>query len=565
MVATVALLVSERLPPAATMLGAVTILLAARVIDAGHALSGFSNPAPFTVAALMVLAGAADVTGALDPLTERAMRGRLARVLVPTAGASAFLNNTPIVAMIAPRVAAFARRAGRPASRYLMPVSFAAILGGIVTLIGTSTTVVVSGLLEAAGDDPLTFFEITPLGLPIAAAGLVLLATTASRLLPARRSPTDALDADAREFTVEMVVADTLAGRSVAEAGLRNLDGVFLVEVERDGHTMSPVGPDEVLAADDRLTFAGNVGRVLDLERIPGLRPVAERHFSPAQGRFFEAVVSPGGALAGRTLKEIGFRGRYGAAVVAIHRAGERVGTKLGSVPLRPGDVLLLLAQEGFRRRPHEDFLLVAPIGDRTPLRPAKAWVVFVVGAAFVASAATGVLGLLEASLLAAVALVVAGVLTPDEARVSVDLDVIVLIGASFGVGEAIGASGLASTVADGITGTLGSFGDLGLLVGVLVATAIVTELVTNNAAAVLMFPVATATASAAGLNPRPFAIAVALAASASFLTPVGYQTNTMVYGMGGYRFGDFARLGAPLTLLVIAGGTVLIPLIWPL
>jgi di/tricarboxylate transporter len=360
------------------------------------------------------------------------------------------------------------------------------------------------------------------------------------------------------------------AGKSVSEAGLRNLQGVYLVEIERDGRTIAPVGPDEVLVEGDRLTFAGNVDRVLDLQAVPGLVSAEEPHFdvvgSTLRRRLFEAVVASASALDGSTLKDIGFRSRYGAAVLAVHRAGERVPGKLGEVRVRAGDVLLLLADAGARRRLLADpsFLVVAPLAGEGPPRREKAPLVAIVVLAMLVVAATGLLDILVAALVAGFALVGLRVLTPAEARAAVDLNIIVLIAASFGIGNAIESSGLASQIADLVVGPLGEYGDVGLLIGILVSTTLLTELITNNAAAVLMFPIALATAAEAGLDPRGFAIAIAVAASSSFLTPIGYQTNTMVYGMGGYRFADFARVGAPLTVLVLIVATALIPVFWP-
>ncbi len=576
--ATVVVLARERLSPPFAVLGAVVILLVAGVIDAGQAFAGFSNPAPITVAALYVLAAATEVTGALEGIVERLAghgrggRRRLARLTLPTAAASAFLNNTTIVAMIAPRIAVWSRRSGEPASRYLMPLSFAAVLGGLMTLMGSSTNIVVSGLLIETGQPPLGFFEIGRVGLPAAVAGLAVIVLLAPRLVPPRRTPGEQI-AGAREFTVEMVVdpGSPLIGKAVADAGLRNLEGVFLVQIERNGRVIAPVGPEELLSEGDRLTFAGNVGRVLDLQGLPGLASAEEPHFTiGGEGsgpQLFEAVVAPGSALAGATLKEIGFRGRYGAAVIAIHRAGSRIPAKLGQVTLHPGDVLLVLADTGFRGRWHDqhDFLVVSPVDGRIPPQRSKAPIVGLVGAGLVTSVTLGAIDILQASLLAAIALVATRVLTPRQARESVDLNVIVLIAASFGLGAAMLQSGLAATTGRLLVDGFGRYGDLGILLGVLLATTVLTELVTNNAAAILMFPIAMATASGAGLAPRPFAIAVALGASASFLTPIGYQTNTMVYGMGGYRFTDFTRAGSPLTLIMLAVGLLVIPLAWPL
>jgi di/tricarboxylate transporter len=454
-----------------------------------------------------------------------------------------------------------------------MPVSFASILGGVITAIGTSTNLVVSGLMTASDQRPLGLFEIGQVGLPVAVAGLIVMVLLAPRVLAPRRAPGERMGDDARQFTVEMTLSNgsPLAGQTVADAGLRNLEGVFLVEVERSGYRIAPVSPDEVLVTGDRLTFAGNVSRVLDLQRLPGLTSAEEPHFSFAgsamRRRMFEAVVGQDSTLAGSSLKEIGFRSRYGGAVLAIHRAGERIDAKLGEVRLHPGDVLLVLSDSDFRRRWNDgrDFLVIAPLDGETPPRRDKALIVGIVVAALLAVVGTGMLDILKAALVAAFALVAFRVLSPSEARGAVDLNVIIVIAGSFGLGEAVSRSGLAQQLADTIIEPMGSLGDIGLLIGVLLATVLLTELITNNAAAVLVFPIAMAVASQSGLDPRPFAMAIALAASASFLTPIGYQTNTMVYGMGGYRFSDFARLGLPLTLIALAVGVIVIPIFWPL
>jgi di/tricarboxylate transporter len=579
-VVTVFLLAREHLSPPLALLGAVTFLLVIGVIDADEAFSGFSNAAPITVAALYVVAAGVEKSRALELVAWRLLptkaageRSDLARVLVPTASASAFLNNTPIVAMVAPTVLAWARRTGRSPSRYLIPVSFAAIVGGVITLIGTSTNLVVSGLLEDSGEEPLGLFEQAKVGLPIAIAGIALLIFVAPRLLPVRRAPSEHVDEDTREFTVEMIVAERspLAGKSVFEAGLRSLEGVFLVEIERAGHRIAPVAPDELLSSGDRLIFVGNVSRIIDLQQRPGLESAQERHFRAAGAgdgaRLFEAVIGESSPLVGSTLKQLDFRSRYAAAVVAIHRAGERMPGKLGDVALEPGDVLVVLSDAGFRARTlgPRDFLVVAPLDGDAALRKEKAPIVGLVIAGLLVAAGTGLLDILPAALVAAFAMIAFRVLTPTEARDSVDIDVIVVIAASFGLGAAMLETGLADELASVLIGPLGDVGDLGLLFGVLIATILLTEIITNNAAAVLIFPIALATAADAGLDPRPFAIAIAIGASCSFLTPIGYQTNTMVYGMGGYRFGDFARVGLPLTLLMVVMTMLIVPIAWPL
>lgn len=558
-------LARELLSPPATVLGAVVLLMVFGVVTPEQAFSGFSNPAPITVAALYVLARAVEKTGALQPLVSATLgrdgraRGALLRLVVPTAAASAFLNNTPVVAMLVPQVSDWAERRGQSPSRYLMPLSFAAILGGVVTTIGTSTNLVISGLLEASGEAPLGMFEISRVGVPVALVGLAALVVFAPLLIPERRPARRELDEGFREFVVNMLVraGGLMDGRSVTDAGLRHLQGVFLVEIERDGDLIAPVTPTTVLHGGDRLTFVGKADLIVDLQAMRGLSLAEHAHtggLDTARHTFFEAVVGEVSPLVGHTLKEISFRGRYQAAVVAIHRAGHRVKAKLGDVKLRVGDTLMILADPGFRGRYRDrnDFLLVSMLGGAPPVATGRAWIVFAVAIGIVGGAALGLLPILHLSLLGALALMATGVLTPWEARRSVDLNVIVVIAAAFGLGAAMASSGLATMLAGSLVDALGGFGPTGVLLGLVVATIVLLSVITNNAAAVLMFPIATSAASTLGLEARPFAIAIAVAASASFLTPIAYQTNLMVYGPGGYRFSDYVRLGGVLTLFVI-------------
>lgn len=582
-VLTIGLLAAERFPPALVMGASVTVLLVVGVIDEKGALAGFSNDAPATVAALYILAGAAEITGALDGLTTRALgngapdgggagreRRQLARICFPSMSASAFIANTPLVSMLAPRVLAWSERTGRSASRYLMPLSYAVIFGGCITVIGTSTNLVVSGLLRDSGQRPLKVFEITSTGLPIALIGVILIVLLAPRLLPKRSSPSESLQV-LREYTVEMVITpgSPLAGKSVTEGGLRNLQGVFLVEVERGGRAIAPIGPDDILEEGDRLVFAGNIDRVLDLQRMPGLRSAEERHFATVQQekRFFEAIIGESSSLVGGTLRDADFRARYGGAVIAIHRSGQRITSKLGDVTLRPGDVLVLISDEGFwwRWQDHPDFLVVAPLFSRVPFRKEKAWIVRAITLGLIVTAGAGWLSLLQASLAVAILLVLFKAITPGEAKRAVDLDIILLMATSFGLGIAMAESGLAKEIAQLIVKAFDPFGDVGLLAGILLATMLMTELLSNNAAAVLMFPIAMAAAEGAGLQPRPFAIAILFGATLSFLTPIGYQANTLVWGMGGYKYRDFSRLGAPLTLATFVAVCVFVPIAFPL
>jgi di/tricarboxylate transporter len=564
-VATLVVLSRDVLPPAAIVLAATTTLLVLGVIDEEQAFSGFSNSAPLTVAALYVIARAVEKTGVLGPLVSRMLgssrsvrRATLARLAVPTAGASAFLNNTPLVGMLIPEVTGWASRHGVAASKLLLPVSYAAILGGTLTVIGTSTNLVVSGLLEQDGEAPLGIFEITPLGAVVAVVGLGVLVGFGTQLLPNRRPADAAVTDEIREFSVQMEVVDggKLDETTVEDAGLRNLEGVYLAEIQRGDDLITPVEPDRLLRSGDRLVFVGRSDLIVDLQRTPGLTSVEDEHMreidSP-QHTFFETVVGPSSPLAGQTLEQADFRRRYQAVVVAIHRAGERVNAKLGQERLRAGDTLLLLADPDFRRRHREgrDFLLVARIGGPSPSASRKAPLVAAIALAIVLLAAIDVLPILQGALLGAAALIGLRVLTFAEARNSIDLDVVVLIAAAFGIGAAMESTGLATEIADLLVGAFDGVGDAGIVFGIVLATTLLTEVITNNAAAVVIYPIAVAIAVASGLDPRTMAIAIAVTASSSFLTPMGYQTNTMVYGPGGYRFTDYLRLGIPINLSV--------------
>jgi di/tricarboxylate transporter len=578
------LLVRGRLAPALVVFGGVILLLVAGVLTPAQALLGFSNPAPFTVAALFIIARAVEKTGGLQPLLRSLLDGpgkggtggkaggggrwAMARLLIPVAAASAFLNNTPIVAMVAPQVEAWADRRGRNPSHYLMPLSFSAILGGTVTVIGTSTTIVVSGLLVSSGLPPLGMFEIARIGLPLALGGIALILLLAPAVLPDRRGSLREFEDEFREYTVAMVVASggPLEGKTVEEAGLRHLEGVFLVEVRRAGEIIAPASSQTHLMGGDLLTFAGRSDLVLDLRSLRGLSLAEEEHaleFHEAGHTYFEVVIGFDSPLNGRTLRDVGFRQEYRAAALALHRSGERLRAKLGEVRLKAGDTLILLAGTQFQAlwRHRRDFLVISRLGGTPPVSSRKALLVGAVMVGIVGLAALGLLPILQGSLLGAFILVASRVMTPWEAMEAVDLSVVLLIAAAFGLGAAMESSGLAAALAAAVLQVAGGFGPTGALVGVLLSTILLTEVITNNAAAVLVFPIAMAAAEGFGLDARPFAVAIAIGASASFLTPIGYQTNTMVFGPGGYRFGDYARLGLPLTVLVVVLTAWMVPL----
>ena len=579
LVGVLAFLIRGNVSAALVVFGGNIALLAAGVTDTKQALAGFGNPAPLTVAALYVVAAGVQKTGVLTPIlhgalgTTAGVRRPLLRLSVPAAGASAFLNNTPIVAMLIPEVQSWAAKYKVSVSKLLMPLSFAVVLGGLISVIGTSTNLVVSGLMEEAGLGAMGFFEIGKVGLPIAVVGIALMVSISAWVLPARKSVAQELAEAARDYYLELVVVPggPVDGATVDGAGLRDLQGVFLTSVDRGDTVIAPVRPETVLRGGNRLRFAGQAGKVLDLQGRRGLESAETEHIealSDPAVRYYEAVIGSKSPLVGRTLKQAGFRAEYQAAVVAIHRDGGLIDAKLGQVPLRVGDTLILLADPDFKHRwsDRDDFLLIAAM-DGAPTMPvstAKAWIALAILVGIVSLATLNVVDILVGALVGAVLMVVFGVLTATEARRSIDLEVIVIIAAAFGLAAAMENTGLAADAAAGIVSVFGGWGDMGALLGIVLATVVLTEMITNNAAALLMFPIGLALAEGTGLNPVGVAIAIAVSASASFLTPIGYQTNTMVYGPGGYRFSDYWRLGLPLTVFMVATTVILVPIIWP-
>ena len=562
-----AALASERVPPAASVLTATIFLLVVGVIDEAAALSGFANAAPWTVAALYVLAFAGDRTGLMGPLVNRLLgkgeevtTASTARILLPTAGISAFINNTPLVAMLIGQVTSWCNRRGVSPSKLLLPISYAAILGGILTVIGTSTNLTASGLLQESGEAPIGLFEITQVSLIPAIAGLIVLIFIVPRLLPDRKGALEEFTEDLDEFAAQMkvIAGGPLDGVTVAEAGLRNLKGIYLVELERDGHMFPAVSPSRVLRGGDRLTFVGESSQVVDFQRVTkGLESAESEHLlevdSP-EHTFYEAVVGPDSRLVGQTLQEAEFRTRYQAAVVAIRRSGKRIDRQLGKVTLEAGDTLLLLAGPDFRIRSRraKDFLVVLRIGGPPPSATKRAPFVGILAVAVITLAAFDVLSILELSLIAAGLLVATKTVSISEAGEAIDFGVILLIAASFGVGAAIEVSGLAEVISNGLIDLFGSWGDLGIIFALALAMTILTELASNNAAVVVLYPITIAVAAEAGLDPRIMVLMIAIMASSSFLTAVGYQTNMMVYGPGGYRFGDLIRAGLPLSITLL-------------
>lgn len=590
--------------PDMVMVAGLVVLMLAGVLTPDEALLGMANEGMIGVAALFIVAAGVERTGALAVIVERAL-GRpksLAtaqfRTMIGPGIVSAFMNNTPVVALLVPAIREWARKNRLSVSKLLMPMNCAVVLGGICTLIGTSTNIIVAGLVKARlaeGIDrpwgvlditwtgipeawgrheftgPLGMFDITWIGVPLLAIGIVYGLTASRFLLKDRRPPMSRSD-DPRQYSLEMVVetGSSLVGRTIETAGLRHLDGLFLMEIDRGGHVIAAVSPTERLEAGDRLVFVGVIDSVVELQKVRGLRPATDQVFKlndpRSERQLVEAVVSSTCPLVGGTIRDGQFRSTYGAVVIAVARDGERLRTKIGDITLEPGDTLLLEAGPAFlqRQRTSRHFYLVSEVADASPPRHDKAWIACTVLGGMVLAVAMNLLPMVTAAMAAAGLMVATRCLSSTEARRSIEWESLLLIAASFGLASAMQRTGLANWIAEWAIATAGN-NPLLVLAAVYVVTMLTTELMSNNAAAVLSFPIAWQTAEQLGVHPMPFVMAITVAASCGFGTPIGYQTNLMIYGPGGYKFTDYVRYGGPLNLIVMAVTIALAPLIWPL
>lgn len=566
------------------MIGAVTLLMLLGILKPEEALAGLSNEGMVTVAAFFIVAAGIDRTGAMNWVVERVM-GRprdltsaQLKVMIAPAAMSAFMNNTPLVAMMLPVISDWARKWRLSVSKLLLPMNYAVILGGLCTLIGTSTNLVVNGLLIKAQREAgiaesqlgMRFFEPAWIGLPVLAVGLAYLIVFSRWLLPDRKPAISEQD-DPREYTVEMLVepGSVLAGKSIEDAGLRHLPSMYLMEIERAGSIIQAVAPTTRLESGDRLVFVGIVDSVKDLQRIRGLTPATTQAFKldapRAQRRLIEAVVSNTCPMIGKTIRQGRFRSTYNAAVIAVGRNGERLKVKIGDIKLQTGDTLLLEAHQSFvdQQRNSRDFYLVSELEGSTPMLHDRAWLSAGILAAMVAAVTLGWVGMLQASLAAAVIMVLARCCTISEARRSIDVQVLLMIAGAVALGKAMDKSGAASSLAHSLIGLAGNNPWI-TLAAIYLVTMLFTETMSHIAAASLVFPIAWATAQNLHVNPMPFVICIVMAASCGLATPIGYQTNMMVYGPGGYRFVDYMKFGGLLDLIVAAVAVSLAPLIWP-
>ncbi|MGM0498248.1 MAG: SLC13 family permease [Bacteroidota bacterium] len=529
-------------------------------------LSGFANEQIFVIILLLLIGDIIKRTGILEAIFDRifqkarSMKGFMGRMMLLISTFSAFLNNTPLVAIMMPYVNNWSERNNISPSKLLMPLSFAAILGGCATLIGTSTNLIVSSMTAdqtIIGDvRQLNIFDFSIVGVPMIVVGLVYLYFYSDKLLPERKDAMSDFSSNRREYLVEAQVRKNspLIGKTIEEAELRNLKGLFLVEILRNNYRIKAVSPDVILQQDDILIFAGDTRTIAEMVNAKsGLTlPSVGMMYKKKKAEVVEIVISQNSSLINKTVKEVRFRAKYDAAVIAVHRNGEKISGKIGEIVLKPGDVLLLFTGEDFvNRTAHtHDFYFISKVRDFRKVEGYKVAIIFGGLFAAIMLSAFHVISLFMGLLVIILAAFVFKIANPKDLPKAIDYDLALIIVLSLALGVAMRKSGAADLVADTIISIFMPLGKVGLLFGIYLITSFLGAYIGNKAAVAIIFPISLTMAANLDLPAMPFILVVSFAAAANFMTPIGYQTNLMVYGPGGYSFKDFFRLGFPLTII---------------
>ena len=575
-----AVLIFEVARPDMVIFTVLIILLLSGILTVDEALSGFSNEGMLTIALLFILAGAVQKSGLIQQLMEkwlknsRTLIGSMLRFFVPTSAFSAFLNNTPIVVTFTPIIKKWCEERGIAPSKFLIPLSYATILGGMITLMGTSTNLVVHGLLLDFGMEGFSIFTLAAVGIPVAVAGLIYLFTIGYKLLPDNQGFGKQVKENYKEYIAEMHVTKDFRflNMTVKQAGLRELKGLYLIEIIRGEERISPVGSTSLIQCGDRLIFTGMISTIAELQKMKGLEletgtTITLDDLKDGSIKLVDAIVSSQSSLLSKSIKKLQFRSRYDAGIIAVNRNNERIKSKIGDIVLKPGDSLLLLAGTDFVEKYHHsnDFFVVSPLDTPAFLNQSrkKGWFSIIMLIAGIMTVTIGWLSMFTAMALAVLVFLAAKIITPQEAKKYIHFNVLLLISSSFGIGTAMRKTGLAEWLANGLLSFAESLGLLAVLFMIYVLTNVFTEIITNSAAAVMMLPIGIEMALTLAVDPQGVAVLIAIAASASFITPIGYQTNLIVYGPGGYKFKDYVKVGFPLSSLVMVTSVLIIYYIW--
>lgn len=578
---TVVLFASEKYPVDLVALMLMATLLLTGIVTAEEGIAGFSNTATVTVGAMFILSAGLFKTGVVNFLGSLVIKVfrvnfwlAITVTMIVAGGLSAFINNTPVVAIFIPILLSVASSMNMSASKLLMPLSFAAMFGGVCTLIGTSTNILISTIAVRYGQPAFGMFEFAPLGLIFFGAGLLYMLVIGIRLIPQRRSEKELTEEFGMgEYLTEVIVQPEAksVGQPVASCSLVEEVGVEILEVFRSGRRIHLPPSVTIIRAGDVLRVRGNVEKIRKLQEREGivlkpLRRLQDKDIVSDEVDLIEAVIAPNSSLEGKTLKKARFRDTYGATALAIRHRGTLMHDAVGTTILTAGDVLLVEARKEAIERLKEDdaFVLVSEVG-LPKFRTRKVLPALAIVVGVVTAAALGIFPIVISAIIGSVLLVITRCITLEEAYRAIDWKVIFLLAGALTLGVALEKTGAALFVSNLLVQSIGELGPLALVAAFYLLTSLLTETMSNNATAVLLAPIAIATADSLQVDARPFLMAIAFAASASFMTPVGYQTNTMIYGVGQYRFADFLRVGTPLNILFLIIATLMIPYFWPL